>query len=161
MNKDVCLVFVTMIALITNVAASAEIYKWVDEHGAAHFTDTPPADAAAETLDLKINTYTAVEITPLLERLGRRDKVVIYTATWCGICNQAKQYFKVNNIPYVAYDVEKSRTGRSDFRLLRSKSVPVILVGGKRMNGFTVARFDALYKQIQEEQKMVNELDGR
>ncbi|HEX5636349.1 MAG TPA: glutaredoxin domain-containing protein [Gammaproteobacteria bacterium] len=127
--------------------AQAEIYKWVDEQGNQHFTDAPPDGIKTEAVDLKINTYTAVEITPLLERLGRDDKVVIYTAAWCGVCTKAKQYFRDRNIPYVAYDVEKSPTGRVDFKSLRGKSVPILIVGNKRMNGFTAETFDKLYQQ--------------
>ncbi|MBI3186314.1 MAG: DUF4124 domain-containing protein [Gammaproteobacteria bacterium] len=139
-----------MIALsgfVLITTAQAEIYKWVDEQGNSHFTDTPPSNVKTEAVDLKINTYTAVEITPLIERLGRDDKVVIYTATWCGVCTKAKQYFREKNIPYIAYDVEKSPVGRLDFKSLRGKSVPVLIVGSKRMNGFTAEKFDKLYQQ--------------
>lgn len=138
--------------LVSCNIAIAEIYKWIDENGKAHFTDSPPDGKQVEALDLRINTYTAVEITPLLERLGRKDKVVIYSATWCGSCNRAKKYFRENNIPYVSYDVEKSRSGRADFRLLKGKSVPIIILGDTRMNGFTVARFEALYRSYKHKQ---------
>lgn len=112
-----------------------------------HFTDKPPKGEKAEALELKINTYSAVEIKPLVERLGKKDKVVMYSATWCGICKKAKRYFKTNKIPYVIYDVEKSYTGKRDFKLLKGKSVPIIIVGDQRMNGFNVARFDKFYQQ--------------
>jgi glutaredoxin len=138
---------VALIVIALNTSAQAEIYKWVDDQGNPHFTDAPPDGIKTEAVEVKINTYTAVEITPLLERLGRDDKVVIYTATWCGVCTKAKQYFREKNIPYIAYDVEKSPTGRVDFKSLRGKSVPIIIVGSKRMNGFTAAKFDKLYQQ--------------
>jgi len=162
MNRGIFILLVAIPLLCMTIPSTAEIYKWTDEHGIAHFTDKPPAGKKTETLVLKINTYTAVEVTPLVERLGRKDKVVIYTTAWCGICKQAKKYFRDNNIAYVSYDVEKSRIGRTDFKLLKGRSVPIILLGGKRMNGFTVARFDALYKQVQKQQTqaMNTEQDG-
>lgn len=134
-----------ILIFILHTAAQAEIYKWVDEQGNQHFTDAPPEGIKTKAVDLKINTYTAVEVTPLIERLGRDDKVVIYTATWCGVCTKAKQYFRDKNIPYIAYDVENSPVGRLYFKSLRAKSVPVIIVGRNRMNGFTPATFDKLY----------------
>jgi len=140
----------TLLLLLCNHSVNAEIYKWVDEHGKAHFTDKPPAGKKTEEIELKINTYSAVEIKPLLERLGRTDKVVIYTAAWCGICKKAKKYFRKKNIAYVAYDVEKSRTGKRAYKALRGKAVPIIIVGDKRMNGFTASRFDKLYKEQME-----------
>lgn len=142
-----CARLITGLLMLFGGAANAEIYKWVDERGNAHFTDTPPKDKKVEEVELKINTYTSVEIKPLVERLGRKGKVVMYSAVWCGICTKAKGYFRKNNIPYVSYDVEKSRIGKMDFKLLRGRSVPIIIVGDKRMNGFTVSRFDKLYKK--------------
>ncbi len=132
--------------MLYSYAANGGIYKWVDEQGKVHFTDNPPDDIKTEEVELKINTYSSVEIKPLVERLGKKDKVVMYSATWCRMCKKAKQYFQINNIPYVSYDVEKSRIGKMDFKLLHGKSVPVIIVGNKRMNGFTAAKFDRLYE---------------
>ena len=147
MNRDVVILLVSILLLVTSTNGVAEIYKWTDEHGKIHFTDSPPDDKQAEQVELRINTYTAVEVTPLVERLGKDDRVVIYGATWCRICDKAKIYFRNNNIPYVSYDVEKSSVGRMDFKLLKGKSVPIIIVGRKRMNGFNVAKFEKLYKE--------------
>lgn len=137
----------SILLLVTSTLVHAEIFRWVDESGRVHFTDSPPSDKQVEEVTLKINSYTAVEVIPLLERLGKDGKVVIYTATWCGYCAKAKKYFRQNKIPYVAYDVEKNRIGKNDFKLLKGKSVPIIIIGNRRMNGFNVARFDMLYQQ--------------
>ena len=139
------LLFIALLLLTSG--SNGAIYKWVDENGKVYFTDNPPDDTHTEEVELRINTYTSVEIRPLLERLGKKDKVVIYGTTWCHTCDKAKHYFRKNNIPYVSYDVEKTRVGKMDFRLLRGKSVPIIIVGNKRMNGFSVSRFESLYQQ--------------
>lgn len=140
------IIFISCMLLLCSQPVSAEIYKWVDKQGKVHFTDNPPDGEHSEEIKLKINTYSSVEIKPLEERLGRTDKVVMYSAEWCGICVKAKQYFRQNNIAYISYDVEKSRTGKLDFKQLRGKSVPIIIVGSKRMNGFSVSRFEELYQ---------------
>ena len=147
MDKNTHVLFLFIALLLFSTASSAEFYKWTDDKGNVHFTDTPPKGKKVEQLELKINTYSAVEIKPLVERLGKKNKVVMYSATWCGICKKAKRYFKAKKIPYVIYDVEKSYSGKRDFKLLKGKSVPIIIVGNKRMNGFTVTRFDKLYQQ--------------
>ena len=144
---DVPVLLAAFVLLLVCPQVGAEIYKWIDEYGATHFTDNPPAGQFTEEVEIKINTYTAVEIAPLETRLGKADKVVMYSASWCGICTSAKQYFNANHIPYVAYDIEKSRAGKQGFRQLKGRGVPIILVGGKRMNGFNAAKFEALYKQ--------------
>lgn len=149
-------IFISCTLLLCSHSLNAEIYKWVDKQGKVHFTDKPPKNRPVEEVTLKINTYTSVQIKPLVERLGRTNRVVMYSAEWCGICTRAKKYFRKNNIAYISYDIEKSRTGKMDFKRLRGKSVPIIIVGDKRMNGFTAARFDQLYKKQNE----IKKIDG-
>lgn len=146
MNRNLLRLLLFMLVFIMHATAQAEIYKWVDDQGNSHFTDVPPEGIKTEAVDLKINTYTAVEVTPLVERLGKEGKVVIYTAAWCGICKKAEKYFRDNHIAYIGYDVEKSPRGRIDFKALRGKSVPVIIIGKTRMNGFAVNTFDKVYQ---------------
>lgn len=125
----------------------AQIYQWTDEKGNRHFGDRPPRDAAHEAVRLRnINTFRSVSTDELPEwaKSGNRE-VIIYTAGWCGICKQATQYFRDTGIPYREYDIEKSDRGRRDFTRLKARGVPVILVGDKRMNGFSSRRFQALY----------------
>ena len=138
-----CLLFISTFAY-------AEIYKWVDAQGNTHFTDSPPIESKAEVIEVKVNSYTSVEIKPLAERLSSNDKVIMYVTARCGYCKKAKQYFRSNNIPYKAHDIEKSRVGKRDFKLLKGKSVPIIIVGQKRMNGFNVTRFNKLYESWQQ-----------
>lgn len=147
--KDSVLVvsLITCLLFLASFSVNGEIYKWVDDKGKMHFTDNPPSNKKVEEVKLKINSYTAVEVTSLVERLGRPDKVVIYTADWCVYCKQAIQYFKDNNITFVDYDIKKSRTGKIDYKLLRGTGVPIIIVGNKRMNGFSVSGFDQLYQE--------------
>ncbi|MFQ5471132.1 MAG: hypothetical protein ACE5EH_12685 [Gammaproteobacteria bacterium] len=49
-------------------------------------------------------------------------------------------YDAVNQIPATRLDL----SGKRDYKLLHGKAVPIIIVGDKRMNGFTAARFDKL-----------------
>ena len=147
---------VMFFVLFFSFPASAGIYRWIDDKGKMHFSDTPPINNNTEEVKVTIKTYTAVEVTPLVESLGRDDKVVIYTTHWCTICKKAKNYFRDNRIAYVEYDIKKTRTGRNDYKLLQGKGVPIIIVGDKRMNGFRVASFDAIYKEHQERKQSDN-----
>lgn len=147
MSTNLLRLLIVMPLLLWHATAQTEIYRWVDDQGKVQFSDAPPEGVKTETVALKINTYTAVEITPLIERLGKQDKVVIYTADWCGVCKKAEKYFRDHHIPYVGYDVENNPTGRVDFKALRGKSVPVLIIGKTRMNGFTVSTFNKVYAQ--------------
>ncbi len=127
--------------------SQAEIYTWKDTQGRTHFGDRPPPESTPEQLDLDINTIHRPEIQPLDGDTPGNQKVVIYTTDWCGVCRQAKGYFKRNRIPYREYDVEKSAKGRRDYKRLNGSGVPIILVGKQRMNGFSPDHFDQLYRR--------------
>jgi glutaredoxin len=75
--------------------------------------------------------------------VGKR--AIMYSASWCGVCKKAKRYFEENGITYTEYDVEKSAKGEAEFKRLGAKGVPVILVGNRRMNGFSVDGFEKLF----------------
>jgi len=135
--------------LLLACSAAAEIYQWTDAGGNRHFGDRPPRDTAHETVKLRdINTFQSVstaELPAWARDAADGREVVIYTAGWCGVCKQATQYFRDAGIPYREYDIEKSNRGQRDFARLKARGVPVILVGGKRMNGFSRQRFRSLY----------------
>lgn len=136
--------------------ASAGIYRWVDAEGRVQFSDRPPPKAAAEEVELShINTYRGVSIEVLEEWQGMRSrppqrrkskKVVMYSAPWCGVCTQARRFFRAEGIPFRELDVDKSRTAKREWERMNANGVPVILVGNRRMNGFSEARFMELYR---------------
>jgi glutaredoxin len=128
----------------------AEIYKWVDEHGQVHYSDQKPDDRPVTEITPDTRSYAGisygtVEIdTP--EAAPRKERVVMLSASWCGTCKKAKSYFRRNGIPFREYDIETSRTGKRLYEQLDARGVPVILVGRKRMNGFSEAGFERLIR---------------
>ena len=71
----------------------------------------------------------------------------MYPPPGVGVCTKARRYFEANNIGFTEYDVETSQTGKAGFEKLNGKGVPIILVGDKRMNGFSAAIFETLYQK--------------
>ncbi len=136
---------VLIISLFFAIGASADIHKWTDSEGKVHFGDKPPADAVSAVVEVRINTYESPNIEAWNEILNPKDKVVMYSAAWCGICKKAKAYFKKNKIKYKEYDIENSNKGKRDYKKLGAKGVPVILVGEKRLNGFSSESFESIY----------------
>jgi glutaredoxin len=131
----------------------AEMYRWVDSKGGVHFTDTPPEKVKSTEIRLQINSYSSPQVTPfefddsLITRRKTTTGVIMYSATWCGVCKKARRYFQQQNIPFEEYDVEKSAKGKQDYQALRGNGVPIVLVGETRMNGFSVGQFERIYRQ--------------
>ena len=142
--KNTCSLLITLFLLVITQPSIAEIYKYTDKDGNVQFTDKkPPQNARAETVKLKINTVKNPSISN--NPLGTNNKIVMYSATWCGVCKKAKKYFNEKGIPFTEYDIEKSVKGRRDFKRLSGKGVPLILIGNKRMSGFNRSFFDKMF----------------
>lgn len=140
-----------LILLCLTVVSShglADIYKWVDENGKTHLTDRPPRHFDAKPVTVQvINTYSTSQIvsSPNSKTTAQRKQVVMYSTESCGVCKQAKAYLRSKKIPFTEYDVQKSSKGRQDYKRMNGRGVPIILVGGARMNGFSKAHFEQLY----------------
>lgn len=125
----------------------AEIYTWEDENGGIHFGDSPKKKDNAEKVIVEINSYEHVSYDNVEFYQGSESKqVTMYATSWCGYCKKARNYFKENGISYIEYDIEKDEGAKKMYDSLGGKGVPVILVGKKRMNGFSVEGFERIYK---------------
>jgi len=84
----------------------------------------------------------------LVEGHGQQIKtpVVMYSTQWCPYCRKAHAYFKRHKFSYVEYDIEASAQNLANFRALNGRGVPLIVVGDKRMQGFSPKSFEDLLK---------------
>jgi glutaredoxin len=139
----------TAVALLgLSSLAGAQLYKWTDDQGRVQYSDKAP-DKGGKKVDLKVNSYSGA---PVVSGLGKpvandtKGSVKLYTTTWCGYCAKARAHLKSKGIPYEDLDVEKSAQGKQEFAALKGRSVPVILIGSQRMDGFDPARLDTMLK---------------
>ena len=145
-SKLVCafaFIFVVAFVFTAPQPAQAEIYKWIDANGKVHFSDEKPEHMKVEEIKLEINTFENVSYDLSLFDTG--GKVIMYSTDWCSYCKKARRYFRKNNIAYTEYDIEKDSRARRQYKKMGATGVPVILVGKKRMNGFSVSGFQKIY----------------
>ena len=137
--------YLAVIALLFAATAAAQVYKWTDPSGKVHYGDRPPDDA--KKLKIKIPSYDGpVQVRDWSAVLGTTvaGQVTMYSTTWCGHCKNARSYFAARRIAYRDFDVEKSPEAAREFKALGGDGVPLILVGGKAMSGFSPEEFEAL-----------------
>ena len=137
-------------AMLLAGQACAEIYTWTDAQGRVHFGDKPADNDRAQAVNVRINTFESVTYESLgkgvPEPAARGARVIMYATQWCGVCKKARRYFNDNNIPFTEYDIDNDPKAQARFDALEGKGVPVILVGKRRMNGFSVEGFERIYR---------------
>jgi glutaredoxin len=142
-----------VVALGSSVVVFADIYRYVGEDGTVYYTDKPADKQTANRVTLQINSFTAPKVEPfrfdpaLVTPRSSAAAVTLYSTTWCGYCKQARRYFERNSIAFEEYDVETSARGKADYKAMKGRGVPIILVGEQRMNGFSPDSFERLYRR--------------
>ncbi len=136
--------------IVSPMMVTAEIYKWTDESGRVHFGDAPTT-TEAESVTVEVNSFESVEYDdidfyqpPVKKSVNKA--VTMYATSWCGYCKKARAYFQQNNIAFTEYDIETNAQARKAYDKLGGRGVPVILIGKKRLNGFSEKGFQSLYE---------------
>lgn len=145
-----CCLSILLLSLLSLSNTQAEIYKWTDETGHIHFSDSRQTDYQTEELELKINSYPSVRIepinTPHTSDTSNNTKVIMYSTSWCAYCKKARSYFKANKIPFSEYDIEKNSRARKKYQSQGGTgSVPLIIIGRTKLQGFNITSFDKVY----------------
>ena len=143
-----CLAF--MLLCLATASMAGAIYKWKDADGRVHIGDRPPVDdSVAEQISVRAtNTFEGATAAARNNSTGNAgQKVVIYTTKRCAYCKKAKAFFANHRIPFTEYDVEHSGKGRRDYKKLDGRGVPIIMVGNRRLNGFSEAYLTAALKK--------------
>ena len=71
-------------------------------------------------------------------------QVTVYTATWCGFCHAAKDYFDKKGVEYTDKDVESDPQFMMEaVEKSGQRGIPVIDIDGKIIVGFDRSAIDA------------------
>lgn len=66
------------------------------------------------------------------------SRVALFSQPFCPGCEAAKSYFHNNDIAYVEFDITASDRARDAFMRLGGRGTPFLMIGGKRVHGFSV-----------------------
>ncbi len=78
-----------------------------------------------------------------------RPKVALFSTAWCPSCRAARAHLQARKVAFVELDVEKDAEAAQQYQAaqqafrLRPGVVPLILVAGKPLQGFSAAQLDA------------------
>ena len=159
------LAFFVLILLIGT--SSAEIYKWVDDKGVIHFSDSlpqdiseasdeeevssadlkpqdnPPPNVESQNAGLPPNFFDILDESAEEAEAVEEPTVEIYVTSWCGYCNKAKNFFRSRGIEFTVYDIEKDRdAARRMMAFTTRKAVPFVVINGHGIQGYSEQAYE-------------------
>jgi len=126
--------------------ALAQQYRWTDERGQVHYTDTPPPKGAKDVRKQKPPAAPGSEVVPYdLSKAQADYPVTLYTAPSCKEpCTLARGALNRRGVPFKEVQVYDDPTNEELKKLSGSNEVPVLKVGATVQKGFEQGAFDAL-----------------
>lgn len=141
LTRSICVLILALTGMFSPLT-NAEVYHFVDESGRVVYTSVKPdTNETVRKVTIRNNSVASMQG---YDEIESKD-VVMYSASWCGICKKARNYFEAQSIDFNEYDVDNDPQGKREFSQLGGRGVPLILVGDQRMNGFSQKRFEDLY----------------
>jgi glutaredoxin len=128
-------------------AARAELYRWTDEKGGMHVTDTPPP-ASARSVERQKPLANVVPGTqpPYELAVAMKDfPVVLYTSPNCKEgCERARGALNSRGVPFREVQVWDEQTNEALKKATGANQVPALMVGRSVHQGFEQGAYDAL-----------------
>lgn len=144
---------VFLVTALSAVFASAQqLYRWTDEQGRVHITDTPPPPSAKGVQKKRAGAAPAAtpadgtQQTPYDLALAMKEyPVSLYTSPMCKEpCQRARDHLNRRGVPFREVQVWDVDSNEELKRVSGSNQVPTMLVGGSVQKGYEVSSFDEL-----------------
>lgn len=137
-----------VLLLGASVAASAQLYRWTDERGRVHVTDTPPPPSARkiERKDYEASGASAGDenMPYALRSAVQGNPITLYTAPDCAPCVEARRLLNARGAPFREVSVVGQPETEELQKLVGSLSVPALKVGASVQKGFEAGAYHAL-----------------
>jgi glutaredoxin len=156
-----------LVLILSIGTAAAEIYKWVDDRGVIHFSDSGPQDISESTDEEEVssadpayqdntpsrtdnpaeglppNFFDILDESSEEAAATEEATVEIYVTSWCGYCNAAKNFFRSRGIEFTVYDIEKDRdAARRMMAMTTQRAVPFVVINGHGIQGYSEQAYE-------------------
>jgi glutaredoxin len=129
-------VLIAFSLLAFTLSAQAQLYRWNDENGKVHYSDTPPP-ANAKNVQKKdsvrpggAEAAAATQQSYALQQAVKNFPVLVYTSKDCGDpCKKGIDFLKRRGVPFTEKDVAKQDEIDALIKLSGAARVPVMVVG--------------------------------
>jgi len=131
-----------VIAMLAGAAAAQQMYRWVDENGRTHITDTPPPASAKGVRTVKPPAGPAESTPYALQQAMKNFPVTLYTSAECvQPCAMAREHLGKRGVPFSEVQI---KDGVEELKRLAAGAgeVPALKVGGSVVSGFAPQAYD-------------------
>jgi len=138
---------ILLAAALGAAQAQQQLYRWVDDKGKVHVTDTPPPPSAAKKVEQKTygSSATPAPSSYELRQVQKNFPVTLYTAPSCKEpCAQARAALNQRGVPFKEVQVWNEATNAQLKAVSQSNEVPVLSVGRSVQKGFEQGAYDTL-----------------
>src|ERR1700741_2735156 len=135
-------------------AAAQQLYRWTDENGRTHVTDTPPPAGAKDVRKLRPGAAPGAAadapskpaaVPYALEWAMKQYPVTLYTSPGCADpCAGARDLLNKRGVPFKEVQVWEEEGNEELKRLSGDTRVPPIKVGASVYAGFERSAYDSL-----------------
>ena len=137
-----------LVLLLACASASAQMYRWVDQNGKVHYTDTPPPPSAAKSVEQKKLGGSVIETSQLpfqLQEAVRNYPVTLYTSPSCKDgCPQARELLAKRGVPFKEVSVADEQSNALLKKVSGANQVPTLSVGSLAQIGFESGALNSL-----------------
>lgn len=161
-----------LLLLLLPVAARADLYSWTDENGVTHYSSRLPKHPAAQKTVKTIKALGPYAHGAAFSTLPKQPpmpapaaepapvapapvppapvpnkpvvRVELFTTSWCPACKLARDFLDAQGVAYQDNDVESDPVANARFRAQGGQGVPLALIDGKPVRGFSAQAYAAL-----------------
>ncbi|HZO04095.1 MAG TPA: glutaredoxin family protein [Burkholderiales bacterium] len=138
------------LAALAGIAAAQQMYRWTDENGRTHITDTPPPPGAKNVRKVKPPATDKpakpdAQLPFVLARAMKEYPVSLYTSPNCTEpCAAARELLNKRGVPFNEVQVWEEEGNAELKKLSGNTQVPTIKVGASVQSGYDPAMYAAL-----------------
>jgi glutaredoxin len=135
---------ILLLALTFALPVNAEIYKWTDADGKAHFSASKPAHSASieNRQDLEVKSPQPAPAGDSKAQ-STAPQVDLYITSWCPYCKKAIAFLRKNSIAFTAYDIEQDSDAAARKKNLDPGygGIPLAVINGTTIRGFSESSY--------------------
>ncbi|MGQ0653166.1 MAG: glutaredoxin family protein [Betaproteobacteria bacterium] len=143
-----CLLAVFLVVAAASAVAQSQLWRWTDERGRVHITDTPPPPGAKNVQapkSVREKETDAAANEPFALQIARKDfPVTLYSTPGCEACGEARKLLNARGIPFKEVLVSDEKSLSELKAAVGSTSVPAIIIGSTVQKGYEEATYHRL-----------------